>query len=170
MSFTPSEIALLFLETVQFLGQSFIDFTVIYNHGIYLHLIFINLFCLYYSYTNNYYITKKEKEMILEIINEKKETESDYSDTSSENESEEDDNELHERLQENLRNKVQNAKTVIVESIYELLLVNPELKNSEITKELGLQSNEHNGYISLILMKQSGLFARDPNTKLWRIE
>ena len=174
MSFTSSEIAFLFQESIQFLGQSFINLITTNIRVIYIQLVIINLICMYYNYKNNSFITKEEKKTILEIVNEKKTCDS-QSDSQSDSESvpepcEEDDDLLGKRLQENLRLKVQDAKTVIVESIYELLLVNPELKNAEISRELGLQSSEHNGYISLILMKQSGLFCRDPESKLWSID
>ena len=177
------EIMGLFPESFFVVGQLFIDLLARNMQVVYAILIFINLVSMYFNHRDNSYITKKEKDLLHHLLNtnfleEKKDSESQ---TDSENESQsESDNEEENGLENGLESevdlklrlqgKVGEAKAQIVESIYELLLVYPELKNAEISRALGLQSSQHNGYISMILMKESGLFTKDAQTRLWSIE
>jgi hypothetical protein len=173
------EIMGLFPESFFVVGQLFIDLLARNMQVVYAILIFINLVSMYFNHRDNSYITKKEKDLLHHLLNtnfleEKKDSESQ---TDSENESQsESDNEGENGLESEgelklrLQGKVGEAKVQIVECIYELLLVYPELKNAEISRALGLQSSQHNGYLSMILMKESGLFKKDAQTRLWSIE
>jgi hypothetical protein len=141
-------------ETICFFFSSVKDFIICNISSIYLSLVVINLFSLYLQYYDNR-ISILEQKLSKNLLN------IDICDSSS-------DSETEDTLEKVLYERVAKSKKEIIDAMYILLEKNPSLKNTEVSKKLGLTSLQHSGYITLIFLKENPeLFIRDDETKLW---
>ena len=172
MSISYSEILLLISELHMFISDLYMFlfdlymflFTIMIEYFklnlvlIYVIIITLNLIFLY----NSNHISKKEKQLIYQLLNNQRESESDSDSEDSDSDSESDSE------SDSIRKNVDLSIVILIKSIHKLLLNKGGMTNSEITNFLGLKSKNHNGCITLIIMEQNNyLFEQNSYSKIW---